>query len=329
MRSYLVTCFLNLVEDYNKSLKTFKETFGDKVTTWLDSGYEVFKNDRVNFLKKYKPANQIIKQTANQFKQIAKQQNIILNDETAEKLVDRVISTADLERGFKLKSPSDVYFKIPDFFVAKSFADRAANLKPKKRIVTETAQVLPKRMQLSDIPNKLIVVDGVQVNRREIIEKLLGKTNDPMSTILIGTNRLASIIRRNEMFDNLLRKSNQQRVIYDDWIKGGRQGPRPEAPTFVNSQVEAEKYLNAAPDEIEQLRFDSGFDSAATKPVDDIERQLYDELDEKITNPLANKFTLKGNAEAIQGVEDSLLGKGFGAQLYQNLVLYPKATFKW
>ena len=328
MRSYFGNMFSKFGRRLdNKSLKTFKETFGDKVTTWLDSGYEVFKNDRVNFLKKYKPANQIIKQTANQFKQIAKQQNIILNDETAEKLVDRVISTADLEKGFKLKSPSDVYFKIPDFFVAKSFADRAAKLKPKKRIVTETAQVLPKRMQLSDIPNKPILIDGVQVNRREIIEKLLGKTNDPMSTILIGTNRLASIIRRNEMFDNLLRKSNQQRVIYDDWIKGGRQGPRPEAPTFVNSQVEAEKYFNAAPDEIEQLRFDSGFDSAATlKPVDDIERQLYDELDEKITNPLANKFTLKGNAEAIQGVEDSLLGKGFGAQLYQNLVLYPKAT---
>ena len=71
-------------------------------------GYEIFKNDRVDFLKKYKPANQIIKQTANQFKQIAKQQNIILNDETAEKLVDRVISTAELEKGFKLQSPSDV-----------------------------------------------------------------------------------------------------------------------------------------------------------------------------------------------------------------------------
>ena len=328
MRSYFGNMFSKFGRRLDdKSLKTFKQTFGDKVTTWLDSGYEVFKNDRVNFLKKYKPANQIIKQTANQFKQIAKQQNIILNDETAEKLVDRVISTADLEKGFKLKSPSDVYFKIPDFFVAKSFADRAAKLKPKKRIVTETAQVLPKRMQLSDIPDKKIIIDKVEVNRREIIEKLLGKTNDPMSTILIGTNRLASIIRRNEMFDNLLRKSNQQRVIYDDWIKGGRQGPRPEAPTFVNSQVEAEKYFNAAPDEIEQLRFDSGFDSAAAlKPVDDIERQLYDELDEKITNPLANKFTLKGNAEAIQGVEDSLLGKGFGAQLYQNLVLYPKAT---
>ena len=128
------------------------------------------------------------------------------------------------------------------------------------------------------------------------------------------------------MFDNLLRKSNQQRVIYDDWIKGGRQGPRPEAPTFVNSQVEAEKYFNAAPDEIEQIKIWFCFDSAATlKPVDDIERQLYDELDEKITNPLANKFTLKG-MQAIQGVEDSLLGKGFGAQLYQNLVLYPKAT---
>jgi len=69
----------------DKALKTFKETFGDKVTTCLDSGYEVFTNDRVNFLKKYKPANQIIKNTANQFKQIAKARNIKLNTENTEK----------------------------------------------------------------------------------------------------------------------------------------------------------------------------------------------------------------------------------------------------
>jgi hypothetical protein len=330
MRSYWGNLFSSMGRRLDdKALKTFKETFGDKVTTWLDSGYEVFKNDRVNFLKKYKPANQIIKDTANQFKQIAKARNIDLNTETAEKLVNEVISSAKLEKGFKLKSASDPYFKVPGFFVAKSFAEKASKLKPKK--IREIGDAPPIKLNLSDISSKplKIKVDGkkLEINRKETIEKLLGKTDDAMSTILVGTNRLASLVTRNQMFDDLLRKSNQQRIAYDKWVDGGKQGPRPEAPIFVDSQVEATKYLNAGVDDIKDLRFDSGMDPSATlKPLDDIEKKLYKETEEKILNPLQNKLALKGNADAIMGVDNSIMGDGFGAQLYQNLVLYPKAT---
>jgi hypothetical protein len=330
MRSYWGDMFSSMGRRLDdNALTKFKETFGDKVTNWLDSGYEVFKNDRVNFLKKYKPANQIIKDTANQFKQIAKARNIDLNTETAEKLVNEVISSAKLEKGFKLKSPSDPYFKIPGFFVAKSFADDAAKLKPKK--IREIGDAPPIKINLSDIPDQPLKIKvgekNLEINRKKTIEKLLGKTDDAMSTILVGTNRLASLVTRNNMFDDLLRKSNQQRIAYDEWINGGKQGPRPEAPIFVDSQVEATKYLNAGVDDVNQLRFDSGMDPSATlKPLDEIEEQLYKETEEKILNPLQNKIALKGNVDAIQGVDDSIMGEGFGAQLYQNLVLYPKAT---
>ena len=330
MRSYWGDMFSSMGRRLDdNALTKFKETFGDKVTNWLDSGYEVFKNDRVNFLKKYKPANQIIKDTANQFKQIAKARNIDLNTETAEKLVNEVISSAKLEKGFKLKSPSDPYFKIPGFFVAKSFADDAAKLKPKK--IREIGDAPPIKINLSDIPDQPLKIKvgekNLEINRKKTIEKLLGKTDDAMSTILVGTNRLASLVTRNNMFDDLLRKSNQQRIAYDEWINGGKQGSRPEAPIFVDSQVEATKYLNAGVDDVNQLRFDSGMDPSATlKPLDEIEEQLYKETEEKILNPLQNKIALKGNVDAIQGVDDSIMGEGFGAQLYQNLVLYPKAT---
>ena len=330
MRSYWGDMFSSMGRRLDdNALTKFKETFGDKVTNWLDSGYEVFKNDRVNFLKKYKPANQIIKDTANQFKQIAKARNIDLNTETAEKLVNEVISSAKLEKGFKLKSPSDPYFKIPGFFVAKSFADDAAKLKPKK--IREIGDAPPIKINLSDIPDQPLKIKvgekNLEINRKKTIEKLLGKTDDAMSTILVGTNRLASLVTRNNMFDDLLRKSNQQRIAYDEWINGGKQGSRPEAPIFVDSQVEATKYLNAGVDDVKDLRFDSGKDPSATlKPLDEIEEQLYKETEEKILNPLQNKIALKGNADAIMGVDNSIMGEGFGAQLYQNLVLYPKAT---
>ena len=63
---------------------------------------------------------------------------------------------------------------------------------------------------------------NLEINRKKTIEKLLGKTDDAMSTILVGTNRLASLVTRNNMFDDLLRKSNQQRIAYDEWINGGK-----------------------------------------------------------------------------------------------------------
>ena len=316
VRSYLGNMFSSIGRRLDdKSLKTFKETFGNKVTTWLDSGYEVFKNDPIEALKLYKPSNQIIKETAKQFQAIAKKSGINLNEETADNLVNEVWKTAKIEKGFKLKSPSDAYFKIPDFFVEKSFAKRAVDLTPKK-------------YQLSDIPDNIVKVDGLEINRRDAIKKLLGKTDDAMSTILIGTNKLSAIVRRNEFYDSLLIQSNKAKAVYDEWLKNGKVGPRPAAPIFVDSQADAYRYFGGSAEDVgEQLRFDSGIDRAQKlKPLDAKEALLQKRVDEQILNPLQNKFALKGNTEAIQGVEKSLMGEGFGAQLYQNLVLYPKAT---
>ena len=68
-----------------------------------------------------------------------------------------------------------------------------------------------------------------------------------MSSILIGTNKLATIIRRNQVYDDLLRASNKQKKVYDDWLKaGGRNSGKaePEAPIFVDSEQEALNILD-------------------------------------------------------------------------------------
>ena len=57
---------------------------------------------------------------------------------------------------------------------------------------------------------------------------MFGKGNDAFQTILNGTNKLSTIVRRNEYFDNLLNKSNELRAAG-------------KIPTFANSRDEAEK----------------------------------------------------------------------------------------
>ena len=42
-----------------------------------------------------------------------------------------------------------------------------------------------------------------------MFEELLGKTKNPMQTILGGTSKLSLITRRNEFFDNLVKKSDE------------------------------------------------------------------------------------------------------------------------
>ena len=304
----------------DKSLKMFKDLFEGKVNSWLDSGLELFKNDPINMLKRYKPSSQMINTTARQFQAIAKKQGIKLDGESAEGLVREVIETAKLEKGFKLQSSSDPYFKLPDFFVSKSFAKRAADMD----------LITPKSYKFKDIPAGDVVVDGIKINRRKVIKDLLGKTDDPMSTIITGTNKLATLLRRNQVYDDLLRWSNKQRLLYDDWLAGGKQGPAPEAPVFVNSEAEAYKYFGGGKNDWKQIRFDSeglvDRKGGILKPVDDVEAALYKETDEKLLNPLQNKFALNGNVEGILGNDKWTIGEGFGSQLYANMILYPKAT---
>ena len=95
---------------------------------------------------------------------------------------------------------------MPDFFVNRTSA---------KKDVTK----FKGRLALSQISKQ---VD------REVFEELLGKTKNPMQTILGGTSRLSLITRRNEFFDSLVKKSDELKL----------QG---KTPIFADSYDEAVK----------------------------------------------------------------------------------------
>ena len=80
---------------------------------------------------------------------------------------------------------------------------------------------------------------------RPIINKLLGKSKNIMSTIVEGTNNLSTQIRTNEYWDALMvKKSDEMKTAYDDWVTGGKVGAAPRPPMFaITIQVKLENIL--------------------------------------------------------------------------------------
>ena len=68
---------------------------------------------------------------------------------------------------------------------------------------------------------------------RKIIERLLGKTKNPMDTLVDGISNLSAQVRNSEAFDNMVIKSNLRKGEYDKWLAaGGAKSGLPE-PTIT------------------------------------------------------------------------------------------------
>ena len=347
-----------------KGATEFKLRFGDKVTTWLDSTYEIFKNRKSRLGEMYTPSAQIMSEAKQSFKELYKK-NVgkELSDSAAQQEVMKVYNSAfnpetrlpNIEQGFKLKSQSDPYFEVPGYFVAKSAADELTKMKAVNM------------SELTGVP-------------KEVIEKLYGKGDDALKTILNGTNRLSSIVRRNEYFDKLGIESLQMKEVYKAWVDGGRIGKAPPRPTFADTAEEAQEIFGGikgvdwkavTPISVKESgvkgveKLQPNLDYAQTlKPLKGevrptfkkIDKQLADEIytkealsleniknisankgirpqkgfvdmDLDIYNPLQTKFALSGTVDNIvRPIEDLAKSQGMTSQLYQNLILYPKAT---
>ena len=127
---------------------------------------------------------------------------------------------------------------------------------------------------------------------REIIEELFGKTKNPMQTILGGTARLSLVTRRNQFFQDLLVKS-------DELSKRGK-------GIFYDNEADALR--NLGPD-FRKIEIDN------TKS-----------LEAGITNPVNGKYAINEIADALEDTAAQTRSKGIIANIYDNFILYPKAT---
>ena len=307
------------------ALQDFQSTLTSSINDILDRGYEVFKNNPMSVADNYAPTKAIIKKAAEEFQEVAAEKGITLTDDVAKSMVNEVWSNAELPKGVMINPKSKAgavrLGSVPDFFL-KSVADDLTT--PTKKLPTMTGGV-----NLTDLT-------GVGKN---IIKKLLGKAENPMSPLVEGTNALSSQVRLNEYLDNMVKRSNQQKIIYDKWLEGGKIGPEPRVPFLVNDPGEARKYFGGSKNkdwkiispteggairETKLGRFEDM--SAKIKPLDEVEAARLNSLKdiEEITNPVAGKYALADFADALTDVQK--VKKDFPSLLYQNLVLYPKAT---
>ena len=315
-----------------EALEQFEKILPQRINTVLDRGYEVFKNNKgmpkINgmiVMENYAPTKAILNESIEQLVKLADDKGLKLSVPEAKVIAEEIVSTANLPKGFKLNERSGILrANFPDF-VLKSVADDVVD---------------PKRMggNKGDGSMLLSEVTGVA---RPIIDKLLGKSKSAMSTIVEGTNNLSYQVRQNEYWDNMLKKSDEMKVAYDKWITGGRVGAAPRPPMFVNNPGEARKYLGGGGSDWKMIgakkvedsegvtkvvgmeEFDKYIDpQAKLKPL--TEGEALARASDEILNPLSGKWALNEVVDAIKGTK--LGTKSIPAQLYQNLILYPKAT---
>ena len=310
------------------ALDDFQKVIPKAINDVLDRGYEVFKNNPMSVADNYGPSSKVINVAVKEFIDEAAKKGVTLSEDVAKGMVNEVWNNAKLPRGVMMnegtKSGVVRLNSVPNFFLKSE----AAELLSKKGDFVKTSG----GKNLSDLT-------GVG---QKVIKKLLGKTENPMSTIVEGTNALSIQVRLNQYLDDLVKQSNVLKKNWDAWDAGGRIGPEPRVPFLVDDPGEAKKYFGKdallnrdfeiiAPAEGGSIRSTKlgRFEDidAKIKPVDDIEKARLEELGivDELTNPIAGKYALSDYAQALKEV-DNLKKKDLPATLYQNLVLYPKAT---
>ena len=237
-------------------------------------------------------------------------------------MVDEVWKGASLPKGFTLgatTAPGQVRFEkgVPTF-MTKSLGDT----------LTQKALLDPKynRMYKTNVSE----LSGVA---KPVIQKLLGKATNPMSSIVEGTANLSSMVRSNQFFDDLILKNNKLKADYDAWEAGGRVGPEPRIPFLYNDTADAMRYAGGTADDFDDIvsvkggvqEIDRWADEKAfIKNIDDdavVRLKANDDI-QQLINPLQGKVALKDYAQAFQSTQNAT--KSFPRQIYNGLILYPK-----
>ena len=128
---------------------------------------------------------------------------------------------------------------------------------------------------------------------QSVIKELLGEQKNPMQTILAGTSRLSLVTRRNEFFDDLVKQSDADKAA-------GKRG------MFYETEAEA---FDALGPNIRRINVDPN-----------------KALEAGITNPINGKYAIDEIADALEETNNAYKKKGTGQQIYEGLLLYPKAT---
>ena len=266
----------------------FKEQFGDKFKNYLGSTYEAFSNQSIIPMLNYRVPTEIVEKAIKVFRESARLNKTPITEQQAKTYVNNIV-----KRGVGSRPPknfdADALVKLPDFFTNKSLAQRgSANW-----------------FKLAELKGKV----GKQ-GKKELIEEILGKTRNPIQTILAQTGEISAVTRRNELLQAVaLHSADKLKTLRT--IKPG-----------TDAAKEAARPLLATAEEFADIAFKKGevFDDTMYREI------KANSLSSGIANPTAGKFALNEVAEAIEIAAGKPVTNLASNAIYRNLILFPKAT---
>ena len=274
-----------------KMQTSLRQLMGDRVKNYIGTTYRIFQNQNFGFYSRYKPTEESVNQAKELFKRYASKNGNPISDETAEQLVNNVLDQARAYNP-KTKLPSFVYDNL------SQGADTPENIKT-------FAQTLVK--ELPDGSKELKVIG----KGSKIFRNLFGEIEDARYSIFEGMNRLGTIARKNQLFDEILDTDQALKDAAKSTTPAGSRG------FFFSSPLDARKNLP----------------NREIVKIDPYVQEYF--KDGVLINRLQGQYTTKEIAEAFSNASKvSSWLRGETAQgitgktaswAYRNLFLTPKA----
>ena len=267
-----------------------RQLMGNRVKQYIGTTYRIFQDQNFGFYSRYKPTDTSINKAKELFKRYAAKNKNPITDQEAEQLVDNVLKQA---RQYNPKS------KLPTFTYDNltAGADTAENIKTFAQTVTK---------ELPDGSKELKVVG----KGSKIFRELFGEIEDARYSIFEGMNRLGTIARKNQLFDEILDVDEALKAAATKTTAPGSRG------FFFSSPLEARRALP----------------NQEIVKIDPYVQEFFQ--DGVLVNRLSGMYTTKDIAEAFGNASRTsqwLRGEGgnaftrTAAWAYRNLYLTPKA----
>ena len=299
--------FSKLGESFGpEDIKQFQQLFGGKFKSYLGSTYDIFQNKSLLPWMRFKPAAGAIEDAKKSFMQSADEAGKPITDLQAEQYVANILRPESLlmPKGFRMDRPSELVFKIPDFFVNRTTLDTA---------ITRSGEA---RISIAKLKSK---------TDQEVFNKLFGKQSNPMQTMVGGMAKLSMIVERNLFYKNLMTKNDE---VVAAWRKATDKTTVAQ-PMFARTDAEAMSMFGNDYRKIQVIdpaqTLDVGI-GKTKKPLASTPTtgsfNPFNPLGE-IGEPF---FARPGVADAIEKTSFTAADTGALGKLYSSLVLYPKAT---
>ena len=272
--------------------KDLRKIMGNRVKNYIGNTFEIFEDAEAGFFSKYKPTRDSVENTKALFRRYAAKNNNPITDLEAESMVNDIIKQVRKMDPSKDTLPTFMYQNL-----SKS-ADDAFALKTFSQTLSKNLPGGKKEIQ--------VIGKGSKVFR-----ELFGEINDVRHSIFEGTNRLSTIARKNQLFDEILDADQ----IAKDAVKADT--PYGQRGFFHDSPLSARRAFGP---------------NAEIVKMDDYVQNYF--KDGVLVNRLSNTYTTRDIAEGftnvskiqdfMRGDTGGALGKTFSAA-WRYGVLTPKA----